>query len=90
MDKIMTIHDALSEEIKVLNYDLKEEIELKEILKRRLTKKEWKYFLLKMEGVNVEDTCTQLDMKQERYDKMVVAVYKKLNSEKIKQELVVK
>ena len=86
----MTIQDALNEEIKVLNYDLKDEIELKEILKRRLTKKEWKYFLLKMEGINVEDTCAKLDLDKERYDKIVIAVYKKLNSEKIKQELVIK
>ena len=90
MDKIMTLNDVLREDIKILKDALKGEDELKSILKRRLTKKEWKYFLLRLEKTATEDICKELDIDEKRYEEMVLAVFKKVNSEKIKQELIAK
>ena len=42
----MTIYNILKQDIKVLNRDLKSEDEIIEILKKRLTKKEFKYYMM--------------------------------------------
>ena len=82
--------DALTQDIKILGFDLKDENELKTILKRRLTKKEFKYYKMKNEEESKETIIKELDLDDKRYDKMVITVYKKINSEKIKNELIVK
>ena len=82
--------DALTQDIKTLGFDLKDENELKTILKRRLTKKEFKYYKMKNEEESKETIIKELDLDDKRYDKMVITVYKKINSEKIKNELIVK
>jgi len=82
--------DALTQDIKILGFDLKDENELKTILKRRLTKKEFKYYKMKNEEESKEKIIEKLDLDDKRYDEMVITVYKKINSEKIKNELIVK
>ena len=82
--------DALTQDIKILGFDLKDENELKTILKRRLTKEEFKYYKMKNEEESKETIIKELDLDDKRYDKMVITVYKKINSEKIKNELIVK
>jgi hypothetical protein len=86
----MTIYDALQEDIKILNRELKNEDEIIEILKRRLTKKEFKYFMLKKEGFNYDIMRKELNIEGERLIGIARNVSKKLNSEKIKHELSVK
>lgn len=86
----MTIYDALNEDIKILNRELKNEDEILEILKRRLTKKEYKYFMMKMEGFNYDIMRKELNVEGDRLMGIARTVSKKLNSEKIKHELSIK
>jgi len=86
----MTIYDILKEEIKILNRELKAEEELLEVLKRRLTKKEFKYLLMKIEGTGYDTLEKELNVDNERLLSIAHNLSKKLNSEKIKHELSVK
>ncbi|HIP13037.1 MAG TPA: hypothetical protein EYG97_00920 [Arcobacter sp.] len=86
----MTLTEAVTQDIKILGFELKEEDELKSILKRRLTKKEFKYYKMRNEEASNEEIISSLVLDEKRYDAMVIAVYKKINSEKIKNELIIK
>lgn len=86
----MTIYEALKEEIKILNREFRNEDEIIEILKRRLTKKEYKYFMMKVEGTGYDILRNELRVEGERLMEIAVAVNKKLNSEKIKHEITVR
>lgn len=66
---------------------LKDEMSLKEVLKRRLTKKEYKILDVLAYSKNAEDICTKLKLDAPRYNEIVLALIKKLNQEKLKQEL---
>ncbi len=68
---------------------LKDEMSLKEVLKRRLTKKEYKILDVLAYGKNTEEICTKLKLDTDRYNEMVLILVKKLNQEKLKQELAV-
>ena len=83
----MTIYDMLKADIKILNRDLKSEDEIVEILKKRLTKKEFKYYMMKMEGVEKELMQKELKADDERFDEIETTTIKKLNAEKLKYEL---
>ncbi|QDF30326.1 hypothetical protein [Halarcobacter anaerophilus] len=67
---------------------LKEEEELKEVLKRKFTKKEFKVFVSKEEGKKEEEIAEQINDTQERVCELYKSACKKLNQEKIKKELV--
>ena len=86
----MTIYRKLKEDIKVLNRELLPEDTIIEILKKRLTKKEFKYYMLKMEGVEKEVMMRDLRVDNERFEAIEATTIKKLNSEKIKYELSVR
>lgn len=86
----MTIYDMLKNDIKILNRELKCEDEIIVILKKRLTKKEYKYYMMRMEGVEKELMQKELKADDERFDEIETTVSKKLNSEKLKYELSVK
>lgn len=66
---------------------LKDEIYLKEVLKRRLTKKEYKILDVLAYSKNTEEACTKLKLDADRYNEIVTVLIKKLNQEKLKQEL---
>ena len=66
---------------------LKEEASLKEVLKRRLTKKEYKILDVLACSKNTEEVCTKLKLDTDRYNEIVTVLIKKLNQEKLKQEL---
>lgn len=68
--------------------ELKENNELKEVLKRRFTKKEYKVFIGIEEGIEIEDLSKQLGDDEDRINELYKSACKKLNQEKIKQELV--
>lgn len=58
------------------------------ILKARLTKKEHKTLKAWAEGVSPEDICKKLSLDTKDYEKLSAKLIKKLNQEKLKQELV--
>ena len=66
---------------------MKSEDEIVEILKKRLTKKEFKYYMMKMEGVEKELMQKELKADDERFDEIETTTIKKLNAEKLKYEL---
>ena len=82
------VKEALTNDIKKLIGNLKTDEQLTEILKRKLTKKEFKYYKLKLENME-EDTITkELGCDKERFKEIKKQTIVKLNQEKIKKELI--
>lgn len=81
--------DILMGYIDILNKPLKEEDELVEILKRRLTKKEMKVLRAKEKNVNDNEIAQTINCDEDRVNKLYKGLVKKLNQEKVKQELMV-
>ncbi len=82
-----TISATITSQIANLNKSLKNEDALMEILKKRLTKKELK--LLKLQSLSTDETiiCKELKLTLTRLQEMKLTLRKKLNSEKLKQEI---
>ena len=68
---------------------LKKEEELKEVLKKKFTKKEFKVFVAIESGVSKEEIANEIHGDLQRVDELYKAACKKLNQEKIKKELVI-
>lgn len=83
----MTITGLLEENIKKLNSPLKSEDELIEILKKRLTKKEFKVMLLIIEGTEKEEQLQKLSLDEKRYEEVKTKALKKVNFNDLKEEL---
>jgi len=67
---------------------LRRDEELHLILKRRLTKKEYKLFLAAMQGSDtLEGTRVRLGLSPDRCEKLLSTLRKKLNRDRIKREL---
>lgn len=73
--------------IRKLILPLKEEEELKEVLKARLTKKEYKLLQGWAENTPKTDLTATLNLDEERYRDLSTKIIKKLNQEKLKQEM---
>jgi hypothetical protein len=83
-----TLKENLEKDIRALARPLLEDIDkLVEVLRRRLTKKEWKYYKCKIEGSTSTEMCAELNCDNERLQKVIEQTLLKLNQEKIKQEL---
>jgi len=82
------IQTELQKLIRKLVGTLKSEDDLNIILKARLTKKEHKTLKAWAEGVSPEDICKKLSLDTKDYEKLSAKLIKKLNQEKLKQELV--
>ena len=82
-----TLIEEIKKEIRKLIRPLKSEDELKEVLKVRLTKKEYKMLILKSTDSQDNEVAQTLNMDIETYNKAKVKLTKKLNQEKLKQEL---
>jgi len=82
-----TISTTIISQIANLNKSLKNEDALMEILKKRLTKKELK--LLKLQSLSTDEAiiCKELKFTLARLQEMKLMLRKKLNSEKLKQEM---
>lgn len=80
--------DELNKDIKKIIGTLKDEEQLVEILKRKLTKKEMKYYKLKI--ANEDETTMQKELQcdNERFEAIKKQTIVKLNQEKIKKELI--
>ena len=81
--------DELEKQIRKLIKPLKEEEALHEILKVKLTKKEFKVFKNWANNENEEQLLERLKMDKERYSTLSEKLIKKLNQEKFKQEIMI-
>lgn len=83
----MTLTESITKHIDKLVGTLKDEDELKEVLKRKLTKKEFKVFMAKEEGKETTEIASIIKDEEQRVEELYKSVCKKLNQERIKQEL---
>ena len=81
------LRDELERQIRKLVTPLRAEDELREVLKVKLTKKEFKIFKVWAEEEPIEPLLEKLGMSEERYGELSLKLIKKLNQEKLKQLL---
>jgi hypothetical protein len=86
---LTNIQQELENDINKLVGELKSEEELTLVLKRKLTKKEFKYYKMKLEKVDEEKIAQELNCDATRFEEIKKQTILKLNQEKIKKELVV-
>ena len=84
---MMTWRTLLEAHIKKLTSPLKEEKVLIMILKKRLTKKEFKILSYMVEGIPQKEQCEKLLLDEERYEKVKTKALKKINFNDLKEEL---
>ncbi len=83
-----TFTQSLLKNIDKLIGTLKTEEELKEVLKRKFTKKEFKVFIGMESKKEIKDIALEIKDDEQRVIELYKAACKKLNQERIKQELV--
>jgi len=86
---LSTLTNEIEKHIKKLVNPLKEEEELLEILKVKLTKKELKLLKSWAEEVSPAEIQRKLNLDEEHYGELSTKLIKKLNQEKIKQVMCV-
>lgn len=84
----MTLRDSIMFHIDKLVGTLKSEEQLKEVLKRKFTKKELKVFIAMEEKKDVATIAKLINDEEDRVEELYKSACKKLNQERIKQELV--
>ena len=84
----MNFTKSLLKHIDKLVGTLRDDEELKEVLKRKFTKKEYKVFVAFEEGKSIEEIKAIVKEDEEAIEKHYKVACKKLNQEKFKQELV--
>ncbi|PLY04128.1 MAG: hypothetical protein C0625_17365 [Arcobacter sp.] len=84
----MILEKSLQSTIDKLVGTLKDEKELIEVLKRKFTKKEYKVYFARESGKDIEEIKELIHDEEERIEELYKSACKKLNQEKIKQELV--
>ena len=82
-----TLNEEIEKHVKKLVYPLKEEDELLEVLKVKLTKKEFKLLKYWADDAAQEKIQSALNLDEERYGELSTKLIKKLNQEKIKQAM---
>jgi len=85
IDDTTPLTDEVERHIRKLVRPLKDENELKEVLKVKLTKKEFKVLNTWANDGDLEALKEKLGMDEERYGELSVKLIKKLNQEKLKQ-----
>lgn len=84
----MNFTKSVENHIEKLVGTLKSEEQLKEVLKRKLTKKEFKVFVAREEGQSIEEIKTLINNDEERIEEVYKTACKKINQELFKKELV--
>jgi len=84
---LLTLSMEIEKHIKKLVNPLKDEDELLESLKAKLTKKELKLLKAWAEGTDTKVIQEKLALDEERYGELSAKLIKKLNQEKIKQAI---
>lgn len=85
----MTLTTLLQTNIKKLTRLLKNEDELIEILKRKLTKKEFKVLMMTVENLPKEEQLKKLSLDENRHTQIKTKALKKVNFNDLKEELMV-
>jgi len=85
LDESTPLRTELESHIRKLVRPLKEENELKDVLKVKLTKKEFKVLNTWANDGDLETLKEKLGIDEERYGELSVKLIKKLNQEKLKQ-----
>jgi adenylosuccinate lyase len=84
----MNFTKSIESNINKLVGTLKSEEQLEEVLKKKFTKKELKVFVAKETNMDIEDIKNLVHDDEKRIEELYKSACKKLNQEKIKQELV--
>ena len=87
LDEATPLRTEVESHIRKLVRPLKEENELKDVLKVKLTKKEFKVLNTWASNADIEVLKEKLGIDEERYGDLSVKLIKKLNQEKLKQVL---
>lgn len=82
-----TLSTEIEKHIKKLVNPLKDEEELLESLKLKLTKKELKLLKSWADSLSMNEIQLQLNLDEERYGQLSSKLIKKLNQERIKQAI---
>lgn len=82
-----TITKEIEKHIRILVRPLRDQEELDVILRTRLTKKEYKLLKAWAEETSVQEISAKLNLNEEQYGELSTKLIKKLNQEKLKQEL---
>lgn len=82
-----TLQEEVTKHINKLVHPLKEEEELREALKVKLTKKEFKLLNAWAQETSLDALKEKLNLDETRYSELSAKLIKKLNQEKIKQAL---
>lgn len=82
-----TLNEEIEKHIKKLVNPLKNPDELIEVLKLKLTKKEFKLLRSWAEDTPQKEVKQSLNLDEERYAQLSTKLIKKLNQEKIKQAM---
>jgi len=85
IDEKTPLTDEVERHIRKLVHPLRDEDELREVLKVKLTKKEFKVLNTWATNGDLEALKEKLGMDEERYGELSVKLIKKLNQEKLKQ-----
>ena len=78
----------LEKDIKKIVGELKSEEQLAELLKKKLTKKEFKFYKMKIDNTSDDIMKEELHCDDERLEAIKKQTILKLNQEKIKKELI--
>jgi len=84
---LSTLIQEIEKHIKKLVRPLKETEVLLEVLKVKLTKKEFKLLKAWAEETPIDEIRAKLNLDKERYGELSSKLIKKLNQEKLKQEM---
>ncbi|CAA6798426.1 MAG: Unknown protein [uncultured Sulfurovum sp.] len=87
LNEATPLRDEVERHIRKLILPLKDEDELKAVLKVKLTKKEFKVLNTWANDADIAGLKEKLGMDEERYGDLSVKLVKKLNQEKLKQEI---
>ena len=84
----MTFTDSVKFNIDKLVGELKSEEQLREVLKRKFTKKEFKVFVAMEEEVAISEIAKEIHDDEDRVKTLYKGACKKLNQEHFKKELI--
>lgn len=83
------LRDEVERHIRKLIQPLKDEDELKAVLKVKLTKKEFKVLNNWANNEELKPLLEKLSLDEKRYEELSSKLIKKLNQEKLKQEMMI-
>lgn len=84
----MNFKEVLEKHIVKLVGELKDEDGLKEVMKRKLTKKEFKVFCSLENGISIDEVAQDIKADATRVEELYKGVIKKVNQELFKRELI--